>query len=92
MDINAIDPQFKYQRILIVDDDVFNLKSAIIILKAAARKLGRPEQLIDEIVDEAMNGVEAMEFIQRLYDEEKQSYGLVITDLSMPHIDGYKTC
>lgn len=79
----------KRNRILIVDDESFNIIGVKIVLRAAARKIGRPELLIDELCDEAMNGHLAMEKVEDLYKRHNENYGLVITDLSMPIWDGY---
>ena len=46
--------------ILIIDDELFNLQAMIIILKAAAVKLGFKPELIDSIVDKEMSGEEAL--------------------------------
>lgn len=39
------------ERILIIDDDPFNLTSLKILLKLTLKKLGHPEEIIDKLVD-----------------------------------------
>ena len=39
------------KKILIIDDELFNLQAFMIILRVAATQLGKPADLIDEIVD-----------------------------------------
>lgn len=57
----------------------------MIILKAAAVQLKYPAELIDDIVDKEMSGEEGLKQI-----ENGKTYKLIITDLSMPIMDGYQ--
>ena len=70
---------------LIVDDELFNLQAMMIVLKAAAAKLGYSPEYIDQIVDQELSGKEALRQVQN------NKYKLIITDLSMPGMDGYTT-
>ena len=76
-------------RILIVDDEPFNLYGLENILKLAITRCGYSSVLIDRLVDQASNGKEAVNMVKKLYQDKGQLYGLIITDLSMPVMDGY---
>ena len=77
-------------RILIVDDEPFNLYGLKNILKLAIKRYGYSTLLIDRLVDQASNGKEAVNMVKKLYQDKGQLYGLIITDLSMPVMDGYE--
>ena len=47
------------KRILLVDDDPFNLQSIKIIVEIACRDLGFPMQVINRIIDIARDGIES---------------------------------
>ena len=66
----------KRKKILIVDDELFNLQAMMIVLKAAAAKLGYSPEYIDKIVDQELSGKEALRQVQN------NKYKLIITDLS----------
>jgi CheY-like chemotaxis protein len=51
--------------------------------------MGLDKKLLDPEIDLASNGQEALEKVQALHQEGK-NYGLVITDCSMPIMDGYR--
>jgi CheY-like chemotaxis protein len=70
------------RRILLVDDEPYNL----IALKIMLSKCNIPEDLIDR----AYNGQEAYEMVQKAYKLKQYSYGLIIMDCSMPIMDGYE--
>ena len=57
----------------------------MIILRVAAKQLGKSPDLIDEIVDQEMSGLGAVNQVRN-----GNQYSLIITDLSMPIIDGYQ--
>ena len=76
-------------RILIVDDEPFNLYGLENVLKLAITRCGFSTEIIDKLVDQASNGKEAVSMVKSLYREKGQLYGLIITDLSMPVLDGY---
>jgi PleD family two-component response regulator len=77
------------RRILIVDDEPFNIQGLKIILRAAYKKMHQPIDELEGLIDTAMNGQEAVDAVKRLYLEEGSCYKLIITDLSMPIKDGY---
>lgn len=66
-----------------MDDELFNLISAKIILKAAGM------QNVDEICDTAINGQEAVNMIQEEVNKLNiNRYGLILMDINMPVMDG----
>ena len=76
-------------RILIVDDEPFNLYGLENVLKLAITRCGYSAVLIEKLLDQASNGKEAVSMVKSLYQDKRQLYGLIITDLSMPVLDGY---
>ena len=58
----------------------------MIILKAAAAELGLPSTLIESITDKELSGDAALTQVM-----QNKEYKLIITDLSMPMMDGYET-
>ena len=47
-------------------------------------------QGISNIVDRAYNGKEAFLKVKKSYERGQHTYGLIITDISMPIMDGYE--
>ena len=74
------------KQILIVDDEPFNLQAMMVVLKVSASQLGFPPTLIDDIVDQELSGLGAVEQVVN----NNKLYKLIITDLSMPVMDGYQ--
>ena len=72
------------RRILLVDDEPFNLLSVKVLLKTITRQLGKDPCIIDEILDSATDGIEAIEAVMRLNEMFNLHYSLIITDLQMP--------
>ena len=72
---------------MLVDDEPFNLYAIMLVLKASASSLGYSSSFIDDIVDQELSGTEAV----RQVVENQKEYKLIITDLSMPIMDGYQT-
>ena len=69
---------------MVVDDEAFNIE----VIKQMMRALGLSTL---NFVDSCFNGEDAVELIQKAMDEgEPNRYSLVITDISMPHMDGYE--
>jgi len=69
---------------MVVDDEPFNIEA----VKGLLRVLK-----FDSVkhVDYGYNGEEAVEFISRaINDGDMDRYGLIITDCSMPFLDGYE--
>ena len=55
----------------------------------AFKRLDLNEKIVDELVDQAHNGKEAIERVQRLISDNSY-YSLILTDCSMPIMDGYE--
>ena len=69
---------------MVVDDEPFNIK-AIVGMMLTLRMPNR------HIVDTCLNGEQAIELMQKAVDEgDPDRYGLILTDLSMPFMDGYE--
>jgi CheY-like chemotaxis protein len=77
-------------RILVIDDEPYNLKAMEIILQLASRELNLNTEVIKDITDFCCSGVEAVEKVRAGLEEDHLAYGLVITDLSMPVLDGFQ--
>jgi len=54
-------------RILIVDDEPFNLLGLETVLKLAMEKTGLPDGYLSSVLDKAANGEEAVEAVNKLY-------------------------
>ena len=72
------------KRILIVDDEPFNVISMLITIGRVGIKG------LSSLVDRAYNGIEALNYVKDSYNSGSHVYGLVITDISMPLMDGYE--
>ena len=72
------------KRILLVDDEPFN----VINLQLSIGRLG--VKGLAGLVDRAYNGLEAVSKIRDSFERGTHIYGLIITDLSMPVMDGYQ--
>ena len=72
------------KRILIIDDEPFNIIGMQLLLNNLGIKgLGSS-------VDRAYNGLEGLNKVKHSFMEGKHIYGLIITDISMPVMDGYE--
>ena len=72
------------KRILIVDDEPFNVVSMQLSLSRLEIKG------LDSLVDRAYNGLEALNKVKDSFMGGHHVYGLVISDISMPVMDGYE--
>ena len=79
-------------RILIVDDEPFNLQSLKVIIQQSIKKMGRPKEFLDKLIDVASNGKEAVKKVKQLLKStnKKSHYALIFMDCQMPIMDGYK--
>lgn len=84
--------QERQSRILIVDDEPFNLQSMKVIIQQSLKRLGHPKELLNDLIDVATNGDVALNKVIELYTSEelKQQYSLIIMDCQMPQMDGYE--
>ena len=76
------------QRILIVDDQTFNIDASKIILKYSI-KLSNCNQIIDS----ACEGEQALDKVkENVFNNgnKRCSYDLILMDCNMPHMDGYE--
>ena len=72
------------KRVMVVDDEPFNVQALVTIL----RLLGLPNTVQ---IDTCYNGQEAVNLVKRAIDEnEVTRYPLILSDCSMPVLDGYK--
>jgi CheY-like chemotaxis protein len=78
-------PEVKLGRILIVDDEIFNIHA----LQGLIRVLGVSSEVQ---IDVAYNGEQSMQHIQTAIEEDDPNrYSLILTDCSMPFMDGYES-
>ena len=73
----------KFKRILIVDDEPYNVLGLTIVLSQTGIKN------ILSIVDKANNGKIAVDMVKKAFNGKKFSYGLIFMDCSMPIMNGY---
>lgn len=73
----------KNRRILIVDDEPYNLLGLKIVLQQSGIKN------ILKIVDTAYNGQQAIDMVIKGFNQDDYSYGLIFMDCSMPIMDGF---
>ena len=73
------------RRILIVDDEPYNLMGNRIILNSADTS-----GCIDQFIDQAVNGLEAVKAVKNAAADGTFQYGLILMDCSMPIMDGYE--
>ena len=78
----SLNISYKDRRILIVDDEPYNLMALKVVIDAADTR-------VKDMIDEATNGLEAYEAVKKA-DQKGFSYGLIFMDCSMPIMDGYQ--
>ena len=74
------------ERILIVDDEPYNIDALRIILQCATAD--RPNFMFKDRVDTASNGAKALELVKKK-TADGFVYKLVLMDCNMPKMDGY---
>jgi len=73
------------KRVLVVDDESFN----IMAVKGLMRVIGVPDSTH---IDVGYNGEQAVELVKKAIAEgEPDRYPLIVTDCSMPFMDGYQS-
>ncbi len=68
---------------MIVDDEPYNLLGLEIIISQTGF------QGIENLIDKANNGREALNLVKEAFIKQKYSYGLIFMDCSMPIMNGY---
>ena len=74
---------------MIVDDQNFNIDASKIILKYSIKLCH-----CNEIIDSALDGQLALDKVKEnvlANGNKKCSYGLILMDCNMPHMDGYES-
>ena len=70
------------KRILVIDDEPFNIVSMQLYLSRLGIKG------LSSLVDRAYNGLEGVKKVKDALTNDRHVYGLVITDISKPVMDG----
>ena len=73
-----------FKRILIVDDEPYN----VLGMQLAINQMNIND--LSNIVDRAYNGLEAFSKVKDSFENGLHIYGLILTDISMPIMDGYE--
>lgn len=79
----------RLERILIVDDEKFNIDALNFIIRSCFKNIGRDPDTLPEMLDFASDGQEAVDKVREINNTEKR-YGIIFTDYSMPRKDGYE--
>lgn len=72
------------RRILLIDDEPYNVLGMQLILNQMNIKG------LSKVVDRAYNGIEAFTKVKDAYNNGTHIYGLILTDISMPVMDGFE--
>jgi CheY-like chemotaxis protein len=75
-------------RILLLDDELFNLKGLKSFITLSLKRLNHRPDLLASLIDIVSNGEEGLKMAKEKL-QENSSYALVITDCQMPIMDGY---
>ena len=79
--------KLKRRRILLVDDEPYNLMGLKVIIEALDTG-----NSLSMIIDQATNGLEAYKAVKKAHQDKSYEYGLIFMDCSMPILDGYDAC
>ena len=71
------------KRILVIDDEEFTLSALEAILRILKVN-------VDDVVDFAMSGEEAIDMVKKMH-LNGLGYSLILTDIQMPGLDGIET-
>jgi CheY-like chemotaxis protein len=74
-------------RVLIVDDEPFNIDSLKIALQCAT--IGKKDFNFKGRVDTAYNGINAVDTVRKRY-QEGLNFKFIMMDCNMPQMDGYE--
>ena len=80
-----IQQKLKKRRILLVDDEPYNLMGLKVIIGALDTG-----NVLSMIIDQATNGLEAYKAVKKAHLDKSYEYGLIFMDCSMPILDGYE--
>jgi len=72
----------------VVDDEPLNIIALIHNLKMALKNMGRDPDTLENLVDSAADGEQALNMFKKQVEEQKP-YVLVFMDCSMEPMDGY---
>ena len=72
------------KRILIVDDEPYNVLAMLLVIS----HIDIPG--LNSIIDRAYNGLEAVAKVKDAFESNSNVYALILTDISMPVMDGYE--
>ena len=72
------------KRILVIDDEPFNIVSLLVLINSFKIKG------LTRLIDRAYNGQEGFNKAKSALVNRNHIYGLIITDISMPVMDGYE--
>ena len=70
---------------LVVDDEPYNVLGLLLTIS----RLGI--EGLEDMVDRSYNGLEALRKVESSFNKGHHTYGLIITDISMPVMDGYES-
>jgi len=73
------------KRILIVDDEPYNVMG----MQLQLSRLGIKG--LASIIDRAYDGIESLKKVKDSYTNGTHTYGLILTDISMPIMDGFES-
>ena len=77
-------PIFKQQKMILADDEPYNIEVVIGLIKI----LGMRD--VEKLIYVSNDGTETVDLVQKAIDEgDPFRYSLIITDCSMPEMDGY---
>lgn len=64
----------------------------MVLISQALKKIGCKQDLLNDVIDKAQDGQDALTKVQTLWANSCQQYGLILSDCQMPIMDGYESC